>query len=133
MANITALKNEIDSDPLTRGYAGMTDAQVAADLNTVYRTRNRTSMSGDEIFNSFDATEYNALTQDQKRDLLTLCARDTIDPFGTANVNVITENFGGGSTTAATLNTLRVENVSRADELNLGSITASHVSHARAI
>lgn len=133
MANIAALKNEIDSDPLTRGYAGMTDEQVAADINTVYRTRNRASMTGDEIFNSFDATEYNALTADQKRDLLTLCARDTIDPFGTANVNVITENFGGGSTTASTLNTLRVENVSRADELSLGNITASHVSHARSI
>lgn len=37
MANLTALKTEIDTDPLTRGYAGMTDAQVAADINTVNR------------------------------------------------------------------------------------------------
>jgi len=32
-----ALKAEIDSDPLGRGYAGMTDRQVADDLNTFYR------------------------------------------------------------------------------------------------
>lgn len=37
MAFLQELKSEIDSDPLTRGYSGMTDAQVAADLNTAYR------------------------------------------------------------------------------------------------
>jgi len=37
MANIAGIKAEIDTDPLTRGYAGMTDAQVAADLMTAYR------------------------------------------------------------------------------------------------
>ncbi len=31
------LKAEITSDPLARGYSGMTDAQVAASLNTVDR------------------------------------------------------------------------------------------------
>lgn len=33
------LKTEVTTDPLGRGYAAMTDAQVSADLNTAYRTR----------------------------------------------------------------------------------------------
>ena len=38
MANdVTIIKSEIDTDPLVRGYSGMTDAQVADDMNTLYR------------------------------------------------------------------------------------------------
>ena len=32
-----ALKAELDTDPLTRGYSGMTDQQVRDDLHTLYR------------------------------------------------------------------------------------------------
>ncbi|MCP4002180.1 MAG: hypothetical protein GY727_14820 [Gammaproteobacteria bacterium] len=35
--NITGLKTEIDTDPLTRGYVAMTDLQVADDMNLVNR------------------------------------------------------------------------------------------------
>lgn len=35
MSNLTALRNELLTDPLGRGYAGMTDDQVAASLDTV--------------------------------------------------------------------------------------------------
>ena len=35
-ANYTALKTEVMTDPLGRGYASMTDAQVATDMNTAY-------------------------------------------------------------------------------------------------
>jgi hypothetical protein len=37
MAYILDLKTEIDGDPLVRGYVGMTDLQVANDMNTLYR------------------------------------------------------------------------------------------------
>lgn len=36
--NYQTLYNEILNDPLSRGYAQMSDAEVAADLNTAYRT-----------------------------------------------------------------------------------------------
>lgn len=60
-----ALINELTTDPLTRGYSGMTDAQAATDLNTVYRPANnvlgemlkylitrkhRTNQGGDDTF-----------------------------------------------------------------------------------
>jgi len=35
---LNRLRGEIDADPLTRGYAGMTDAQVASSLNAADRT-----------------------------------------------------------------------------------------------
>ena len=35
------LATELSTDPLVRGYAGMTDVEAAADLNTTYRTRYR--------------------------------------------------------------------------------------------
>lgn len=38
-AQLEILKGEINSDPLTRGYSGMNDAQITDDLNTAYRER----------------------------------------------------------------------------------------------
>ena len=37
MSRYTDLNTELVTDPLGRGYAGMTDAQAAADINTLYR------------------------------------------------------------------------------------------------
>jgi len=39
MANTTALTTELNEDPLGRGYANMTDAEAADDLNTAYVTQ----------------------------------------------------------------------------------------------
>ncbi len=36
-ARLAALKTEIDTDPLARGYAAMTDEQVAANMNAIDR------------------------------------------------------------------------------------------------
>jgi len=35
--DLQAIRDEIDGDPLTRGYAGMTDKEVSDDMNTKYR------------------------------------------------------------------------------------------------
>jgi hypothetical protein len=139
MVDYIALKSEIDTDPLTRGYSGMTDQQVADDMNTVYRTRNRDSMTGDEIFQATDPTEYNGLdtgsgnTADNQGHWLAFCGRTEIDPFATANVQLVQSIFGGGSTTVSNLQTARLENVSRADELGLGFIRSGYVEYARTL
>ncbi len=118
------LKTELTDDPLTRGYAGMTDSQAADDLNTSYRSRNRTSMTGDEIAQQADPTEFNALddgsannTADVKSHWLALCGRETIDPFATANVELINSIFGNPSATRTNLATARVGSITRAQEL----------------
>jgi len=40
-----ALKDELLTDPLGRGYSGMSDQAAVDDLDTVYRLCNRTSMT----------------------------------------------------------------------------------------
>lgn len=129
--SLDALKAEIDGDPLTRGYAGMTDQQVADDLNTVYRTLNKASVTGDEIFNAIVPAQYAALTDAQKQIVMGFCGRDSVDPFAANNVAFFTDLFSGQTIT--NLNTLRVEAVSRAAELNLGRVFAGTVGQARAL
>ena len=41
MANdLTTIKTELDTDPLVRGYSGMSDKAAADDMNTIYRPGN---------------------------------------------------------------------------------------------
>jgi hypothetical protein len=131
-ANLLALKAEIDGDPLIRGYSGMSDQAVADDINTVYRSRNKTSITGDEMFQATDGAEFTALTEHKEQSWLSFCGRDSLDPYGAANVAFAQYIFGGGSTTLANLNALRIESISRADELGIGRITAGDVVEARA-
>ena len=134
------LTTELTTDPLSRGYSGMTAEEAAADLNTVYRTRPRDQLSGDEIFQATDATEFAALDDGSQsnvaRDLKTMwvsfCGRDQVDPFGSANVAFVQWIFGSGSATIANLNTIRNEPVSRAVELGLGPVKTGDVEIARA-
>jgi len=132
------LSDELSGDPLVRGYSTMTDQEAADDLNTEYRSRNRTSMSGDEIAQqavpaAFDALDDGAAnnTADVKSHWLALCGRSSIDPFATANVQLVISIFGAGSQTVINLNTARVEAISRAIELGLGVVKSRDVGYAR--
>ena len=137
MANI--LKDELANDPLVRGYAGMTDQAAADDLNTSYRTRDRTSMTGDEIAQQADTAEQAGLdngavnnTADVLSHWLALCARATVDPFATANVQLVISIFGAASTSVTNLQTARVESITRAVELGIRSpARRAHVEAAR--
>ena len=135
--NYDLLKPEVLGDPLGRGYGAMTDAEASTRINLVDRPRNRTSMSGDEVFQSLESQAiWDGLTTDQRDNFLSFCARDTIDPFGAANVALILSIFGGGSATVANLQSARVELVSRPVELNMLGASAevgpSHIAIARA-
>jgi len=122
---------ELRDDPLERGYSGMTDAEAAADLNSEYRTRQLDSVSGDECFSATDPTEFGGLT-DHKQDVwVSFCGRDSIDPFGAANVEFVKWIFGAQSETVSNLAALRTEAQSRADELGLGYVKVGHVQMAR--
>lgn len=112
------LKELIDSEGAN---ATRTDQEVLDWLNESV-SRNKTSLSGDELFNAADTAEQNALTSAERSEWLALCGRDNIDPFGSANVALVVQLFGGGSTTATALNALRVEQVDR--------VTAAGVSRS---
>jgi len=117
---MAGIRTELLTDPLSRGYSGMTDQAAADDLNTSYRTRDRTSMTGDEVFQSVEnQTVWDGLTDQQRLEFLSLCGRDELDPFGQANVDLVKSIFGTASATVTALSVARVESISRAIELEL--------------
>ena len=125
------LKTELATDPLGRGYVGMTDEEAANDLNTSYRTRNRTEMTGDEVFQSIESQAiWEGLTANQRLEFLSLCGRDILDPFGAANVNLVKSIFGAASATVTALNAARIESITRAQELGF-RVTIGLVEEAR--
>lgn len=116
-----SLQDELTNDPLTRGYAGMTNQQAADSLGIVDRDKNLDAITGDEMFQQTDSTQFERLTDSKKAQWLSFCNRGSIDPFATANVNFVQYVFGGG-VTVSNLQTTRVVLQSRANELNLGPI-----------
>ena len=132
MGYISDLADEINSDPLARGYSGMSDQQVADDLNTSYRTKNRDRMSGTEIADAIAAADYNALADAQKDRVIGLTNRDSINPFG-FSATVMIDVFGAGSDTITALQAARVDSITRAAELFGKEVKVGHVKDARTI
>ena len=138
------LEDEVLNDPLVRGYNGtgsenagpgpMTDAQVSASLHAVNRPRNRTSMSGDEVFLSIASrADWDALTVDDRLLFTAFCGRDNIDPFGGANEELVKSIFGDASATINNLNNARVETISRVTERSLGKAGAGIIKVIRRV
>ena len=125
------LRDELQNDPLGRGYAQMSDIKAANDLNSDYRTLERNSLSGDEMFQATVASEWAALSADQKGWWLSFCGRASVDPWAQSNVDFVKSLFGDGSTTVSNLADLRTSTGSRAEELGLGIVREGDVSRAR--
>lgn len=132
MSYMSELKQEIDADPLSRGYSGMTAQQIADDLNTKYRSRNKTGISGKDISEAIDSAEYAALGAAEKDRIINFTQQQSVDPFGFAQI-VFLDMFAGGSTTIQNLASIRVESISRATELGWREVKAGHVIDAQAI
>jgi len=129
--NLNALKTEIDTDPLARGYAGMSDAAVADSLNVIDRTINRTSMSGSEILNAVDASEWATRGNAQKQVVWHIVHLGNVNPFG-LEATLIADAFrGAGGVTIAALADARKTGVSRAVELGLNLVKAGYVQQVR--
>ena len=126
------LKNEIDIDPLARGYAGMSDDQLVTNLNT----KNRdfwVTLTSAQIYALIDLTELAALsTADQKRvdRILSLAGEIPTAPGTNARAEFI-DVFGGESTTISTLAVVANVPLSRATELNLGQIRNPNLGRMR--
>lgn len=129
--SIAILKTELTTDPLARGYAGMSDEEAASSLNTVIdRVLNKTSMSGSEVYNAIVESEYDLLTDPQKQEVWDILHLGDINPFGLEATRFMTI-FGGGSATITALASLRKTDVSRGVELGLGHVRPGNVTEAR--
>ena len=126
----TVIKTELTTDPLARGYAGMTDQEVADSLNTVDRERNKTTLSGTDVFNAINVTEFNALTDAVQARIWNVLHLGTINPFG-LEATLFVGAFGAESETITNLSAIRKESISRATEIGVGFVMAGHVQNAR--
>lgn len=130
--NLVLLRQHIDADPDARGYSGMSDAEVAVSLSTETKTRNITSMSGTEVAQNIDATDWAGLTADEKNQIIGMCGWNTLNPWG-VEADIFLSIFGGGSATIIALNAARVETVTDAEYYGFGGVSAADVETARAI
>lgn len=131
--DIAALKAELAAGhPDTGAYTTGNPETAAAELNAVNRTKNKSSLTGDEMFDATVIADWAGLTDHQQQLWVSFTSKDSIDPFGVANVAFVTNLFGAGSDTVVALNSLRTDDVSRAVELGLGEVKPGHVIEALA-
>jgi len=125
-----ALKAElVAGHPVTGAYSA-DNAAAAGQLNVVNRTRPKATMTGSEILQAINKTEFTALTAANKQLVWDLLHLGTLNPFG-VEAALFVDAFGGGSATIAALAAARVDAVSRAEELGLGLVYPGDVENAR--
>ena len=126
------LRTEVQTDPLNRAYSLMTSAQILLDLQTINRTRNKTGLNPSEVFQNINQTEWDALSaSDQDEVWNVLHLGDPLNPFGREATRFIAI-FGGGSITITALQALRVENISRLQQIGIGGTVTQHqINQAR--
>lgn len=131
------LSLELTNDPLGRGYAAMTNQEAADDLNTLYRNQATDNVTGAQIFNATDDTEYAVLTETQKSAWDRLCAITEIDVSNGVAKAREAELFGPGTQTRINLLALKYIAISRAQELDIlegtSLVFATDVANARAL
>lgn len=138
MPDYKILKTEIDSDPLTRGYSGMTDLQVSDSLNTVNRD-NWVPITAAQVYEAVSQSDYDGL--DPVIDAADLAELDRIFSLGgdipTAPGgrvrNKLIGIFGGGSTTITNLAAIANQKRSRGVEIGWGVVTEADVTRAREV
>jgi len=120
---MSILGDELTNDPLGRGYAGMTDKEAVADINSIYRD-NWIPISSSQIFETIDATEFMALGPgdiERVDRILGLGADIQTVPGSQSRAEMISV-FGGGSNTIANLATLANQQISRGADLKIGLV-----------
>lgn len=129
---IAELKAELIAGHPDTGPYSLNDATAADEINVVNRTKPKPSLTGDEVFGATDGAEFIGLSDHQQILWLSFCGRPQIDPFQSANVDLVKHLFGAGSATVTALVALRSKAVSRAEELGLHRVREGTVTEARA-
>lgn len=129
-----ALASETNMDPLGRGYAAMSNAEVAVDMNTAYRTRQLEQLEQGTVYNSIVPGEFALLSADEQAEVWNIVQIGGpslwIRPGDLARERMLAF-FGVGTTTRANLIAAASEDISRGVELGLGWIRESDVHKAR--
>ena len=146
--NLEKLKDEIASDPLTRGYAGMTDQQVADSINAANRTLKEATTSGQLLTWAGSASRYMKLknaSEDAAKDdsvrsichvLLLLMGRDESNDFTIADriamLDVLVTDGVLANADRTALESFAQKSISRAQEIGLSIVHPGVVGMAKA-
>ena len=132
MADLQALRVELDAGHPVTGAYSPNNATAANEINAVNRTLDRARMSASEVLNSADVTEFNGLNANDEQKLWRLLAIGELNPFG-IEATIISGLFGSGSSTVSNFGQSRRDEVSRASELGLSRVRSGTVAQARAL
>ena len=125
MGRLRKIKDEITNDPNSQTYpAGVDETErlsIVSKMNAQVITRNRASLSGDEVFRATAAGDYTPLANEAKDQWLMFCQKDQIDPFDGNNIAFLRSIFGAPpSDTETALEAIRTEIVSPATDAGIG-------------
>ena len=132
MPSIALLAEEIQTDELGRGYAGMSHAEKAADMNTEYRTRILATLSSAQIYEATVSADFQGLNDAQKayvRDVWGLGENVDVSPGSKARA-VYVAIFGAESATITALQAMLTESITRGEEIEWGHVKVGHVQLA---
>ncbi|MEE8598019.1 MAG: hypothetical protein V3S69_00605 [Dehalococcoidales bacterium] len=139
LVRIQAIRDELDIDPAVLGYAAPNagvEADAIADLalmSAVGQTVDVPTLSGSQLFEAIDDTEWQALTVDEKTDVqfvVSLGDNIQIAP-GTKARAMMARALAGSTASLAALGVLGSKTVSRAEELGFGQVHIGDIQHAR--
>lgn len=135
--NYPALRDEIANDPVTLGYAGKTDAQVAALMNGADRstTSTRTIVAAYEVFEAIVPSEWAAVTAANQARVNALLSMGNVNAAGANTKATFAAAFVAGTTTRTNLLALTTLTTprSRAQEIFGAAVTDLDIAHARSL
>ncbi len=131
--DLVALKVELDAGHPVTGAYDVDDALAAEELNATNLTRIRTTVTGSEVFNATDDSEYTILSASEKDSWLRLCGIDDIDISNGIAKSLEDTIFGQSTATRSNLISLKTESVSRTTQLGFSRVRSGTVESARAL
>lgn len=129
---LQAIKTELTTDPLNRGYASLDDEQAARAFSRPDRTVDREQLPSGVLVSCLDKADFAALAA-ADRTYLNLFVSASDVPITAAVKQVLAGMFAAGTTTRANIVQAMQRSGSRAIELGLGNVTASDIADAKRI
>jgi len=130
-AQAALITTELSGDPLGRGYAGMNQAEKWTSLSTADRDKDIPTITGADLFNAMDPTEWAALTDTQRqtvRDIFHLSGN--IDVSTGSNARTFLMNiFDAGSDTRANIIAVVQTLITRLEEIGAGAVDESYFNY----
>lgn len=128
--DLVALKAEITSDPAAIGYAGKSHEEIAILINRPQRTMNREQFSGADLASCLDPVEFAALTAVQRTWIQMLTTANGMLTLYASLRQDIRAVLATATKSLQKFNQTINRAGSRAEELNLGTVTTSDVADA---